>query len=100
VLGAAPTSSEGTPKESAGWTGTGADRRFRYLRAIPTAPMCLSCHGSNIAPDVAKAIAAHYPADKATGFAAGDMRGAFSISWTPEALATALAKPIRADTQR
>jgi hypothetical protein len=99
VLGALPTSSEGPPNESAGWTGTDADRRFRYLRAIPTAPMCLSCHGSNIAPDVAKAIAAHYPADKATGFAAGDMRGAFSISWTPQALAAALAKPTRADTQ-
>jgi hypothetical protein len=88
----APVNAEGTPAEAGGWTGTGVERRFRYLRAIPTAPMCLSCHGSNIAPDVAAAIATTYPDDAATGFAPGAMRGAFSISWTPAALAAALAK--------
>lgn len=90
-LASAPTDVQGRPVEDAGWTGTGVDRRFRYLRAIPTAPMCLSCHGSNIAPDVAAAIAAAYPDDTATGFAPGAMRGAFSISWTPKTLAAALA---------
>lgn len=29
----------------------------------------------------APAIAAHYPSDQATGFAAGDLRGAFVIEW-------------------
>ena len=87
ALAAAPADGAGKPAEDAGWTGTGADRRFRYMRAIPTAEMCLSCHGTNIAPAVAAAIAAAYPGDRATGFAQGSMRGAFSISWTPEALA-------------
>jgi hypothetical protein len=92
MLATAPITAEGAPAEAGGWTGTGVERRFRYLRAIPTAPMCLSCHGSNIAPDVAAAIAAAYPGDTATGFAPGAMRGAFSISWTPAALAAALTK--------
>ena len=91
-LAAAPVDAAGQFAERSGWTGSGPDRRFRYVRAIPTAPMCLSCHGSSIAPDVAAAIAAAYPGDTATGFAPGQMRGAFSISWTPKALAAALAK--------
>jgi hypothetical protein len=94
-LAAAPVDSTGKPAEVAGWTGSGPDRRFRYVRAIPTGGMCLSCHGKAIAPDVAAAIAAAYPGDTATGFAAGEMRGAFSISWTADALAarTAAAAP-------
>jgi len=88
ALAAAPIDAAGKPAETAGWTGLGPEQRFRYIRAIPTAEMCLSCHGTNIAPDVVAAIAATYPDDKATGFAPGSMRGAFSISWTPEALAS------------
>ncbi|WP_439547145.1 Tll0287-like domain-containing protein [Sandarakinorhabdus sp.] len=91
-LAVAPVDAAGQFAERSGWTGSGPDRRYRYVRAIPTAPMCLSCHGSAIAPDVAAAIAAAYPGDTATGFAPGQMRGAFSISWTPQALAAALAK--------
>jgi hypothetical protein len=91
IMAALASAPAGQMVESAGWTGTGDTRRFRYLRAIPTAPLCLSCHGSTIAPDVAAAIAAAYPNDKATGFASGTMRGAFSISWTPDTLAAALA---------
>jgi hypothetical protein len=87
ALASAPLDSAGKPAETASWTGLGPEQRFRYIRAIPTAEMCLSCHGTNIAPDVAAAIVATYPDDKATGFAPGSMRGAFSISWTPEALA-------------
>jgi hypothetical protein len=92
IMAALASVPAGQRAESAGWTGIGDSRRFRYLRAIPTAPLCLSCHGSAIAPDVATAIAAAYPADKATGFATGDMRGAFSISWTADALKTALTR--------
>lgn len=52
---------------------------FRYMKAIPTAEPCLACHGSNIAPDVAAKLQELYPEDQATGFAAGDLRGAFTI---------------------
>jgi hypothetical protein len=61
------------------------------MRAIPTAPVCTTCHGATVAPDVAAAIAARYPEDRATGFSPGDLRGAFSIAWTGKALATAKA---------
>ena len=70
------------PKDLEMWaTVTEADgkRTFRYLKAIPTAPLCLKCHGSELAPDLADKLAELYPEDKATGFAVGDMRGAFTV---------------------
>jgi hypothetical protein len=59
---------------------------FRWMRAIPTQKMCLQCHGETIAPEVAAAIAARYPEDRATGFREGELRGALSIRWTGDAL--------------
>lgn len=53
---------------------------FRYMKAIPTAPMCLACHGENIDAAAAAKLKALYPADQARGFKAGDIRGAFSIT--------------------
>lgn len=55
-------------------------KTFRYLKAIGTAPMCLQCHGSELAADVAAAVKKLYPDDAATGFAVGDLRGAFTVS--------------------
>jgi len=52
---------------------------FRYMKAIETKPVCLVCHGKNIAPPVAEKIRQLYPNDQATGFDVGDIRGAFSI---------------------
>ena len=52
---------------------------FRYTRAIPTGPVCLVCHGENIAPDIAKALDAAYPADAARGYKLGQVRGMVSI---------------------
>lgn len=60
---------------------TNTDGTARYMRAIPTQPLCVTCHGTSIAPDLAAAIAARYPNDAATGFAVGDLRGAFLIEW-------------------
>lgn len=60
-----------------------ADGSARYLKAILTQPACLSCHGAVRAPEVKAAIARHYPNDQATGFAVGDLRGAFVIEWPP-----------------
>ena len=59
----------------------GPDGSARYMSPIVTQPLCLACHGAEIAPEVAAAIAEHYPADQATGFALGDLRGAFIIDW-------------------
>jgi hypothetical protein len=59
----------------------GGTRFFRYLKAIPVQPMCLSCHGApNAMPaDVKAALATEYPRDQAVGYALGEIRGAISI---------------------
>ncbi|MCB1665252.1 MAG: DUF3365 domain-containing protein [Pseudomonadales bacterium] len=54
--------------------------RFRYMQAQPTMPLCLTCHGSNISPEVSSALARKYPNDKATGYQEGQIRGAISLS--------------------
>ena len=54
----------------------------RWMKPIVTAPLCLTCHGAApLAPEVAAAVQARYPQDQATGFAAGDLRGAFYVVW-------------------
>jgi Protein of unknown function (DUF3365) len=55
-------------------------REFRFMQAIPTAPLCLACHGEVIAPPVAAKLAELYPDDQATGFREGDIRGAFVVT--------------------
>ncbi|ALR21411.1 MULTISPECIES: DUF3365 domain-containing protein [Sphingobium] len=83
---AAPFGVDGKPRRWSAYEGG----QYRYMRAIPTMPMCLACHGENVAPEVMAAIRAHYPADQATGFASGQLRGAFSIRWEEAALARAI----------
>ena len=57
------------------------DGSARYLKAIPTGPVCLACHGETLAPEIQQQLNDAYPHDRATGFAVGDLRGAFSIAW-------------------
>lgn len=52
---------------------------YRYMKAIPTKPLCLACHGENLGAEVQATLNEYYPNDKATGFKVGDLRGAFSI---------------------
>ena len=58
----------------------------RYMRAIPTDALCLTCHGKVLAPELAAAIARDYPKDQATGFEQGQLRGAFSVVWPAPSL--------------
>ena len=53
---------------------------LRMMKAIGTDDVCLTCHGTAIDPAVMAKIQALYPQDQATGFKAGDMRGAFSVT--------------------
>ncbi len=53
--------------------------QFRYMKAQKTMKLCLTCHGSQISPDVAATIDKHYPQDHARGFHEGEIRGAFSL---------------------
>lgn len=55
-------------------------RYFRYMKAIPAGEPCMACHGTTIAPPLAARLQALYPDDRATGFAPGDLRGAFSLT--------------------
>lgn len=55
-------------------------QEFRFMQAIPTASLCLACHGEVLAPPVAAKLAELYPDDKATGFREGDLRGAFVVT--------------------
>lgn len=57
----------------------GQRRYGHWMKAIPTQGLCTACHGSDIEPEVAKAIDAAYPRDRARGFSVGDLRGAFSV---------------------
>lgn len=53
---------------------------FRYMKAIPTAEPCLTCHGSDVKDPVKTKLAGLYPNDEATGYKLGDIRGAFTLS--------------------
>ncbi|MFO1424015.1 MAG: DUF3365 domain-containing protein [Candidatus Competibacteraceae bacterium] len=55
-------------------------KTFRYMKAIPTASLCLSCHGANIDPAVDAKLKELYPSDQARGFKEGDLRGAFTFA--------------------
>ncbi len=66
--------------EFAAVVGSGADRQFRYMKAIGTEPVCLNCHAAEIRPEVEAKLGMLYPEDRARGFAVGDIRGAFTLS--------------------
>ncbi len=52
---------------------------FRFMKAIPTEQVCLTCHGTAIKPEIAEKLKALYPEDKATGYQEGDLRGALVV---------------------
>jgi predicted amidohydrolase len=80
--------------ESAAIVATNGQREFRYLKAIPTAPLCLTCHGEQIPAPVQAALQERYPRDTAVGFRVGDLRGAFSLQRTLPAEGTASDTPV------
>ncbi len=55
-------------------------RTVRYVKAIPTAELCVTCHGAALKPEVQTRLLELYPADQATGFAPGMLRGAFTLT--------------------
>lgn len=63
-------------------TGTGTGTTLRWMRPIVTAPLCLTCHGAPEAQpaELRAALQRAYPRDAATGYALGELRGAFSVS--------------------
>jgi len=67
--------------EKYGVVDTATGKEYRYMKALPTQPVCLACHGAaeNFAPEVAEKLRTLYPADKATGYSVGDLRGAITL---------------------
>lgn len=59
-------------------------KTFRFMKAIGMPPAdkmpCLKCHGENIDAKVAAKLDELYPEDKARGYKAGQIRGAFTLS--------------------
>ena len=49
--------------------------RAGYAQAIVAQGPCLICHGEQVAPAVREALASRYPADQATDYREGDLRG-------------------------
>jgi hypothetical protein len=59
-------------------------RVLRYFRPIMVGPVCLTCHGAAGAQttELRAALQREYPHDAATGYALGELRGAFSLRKT------------------
>lgn len=57
---------------------------LRFMKAIPTSEVCLTCHGKDIPESIAEKLDELYPEDQARGYSVGDIRGAFSITETLE----------------
>lgn len=60
---------------------TGQGRELYYFKPVVMGAMCLGCHGApaKISPGVNKILAERYPRDTATGYVAGEVRGAIAI---------------------
>lgn len=62
-----------------------AGNRWGYVEPIIVQPLCLTCHGSDLAPDIRTRITELYPDDHATGYEPGDLRGVFWLEYPAEA---------------
>jgi len=67
--------------EKAEVVGSGSERAYRYMRALPVQPLCLNCHGDpeRMSPAVREKLATLYPEDKGVGYSVGQIRGAMTI---------------------
>jgi hypothetical protein len=57
--------------------------RTGYVEPIHVQPVCLACHGAELAPGVAEALARRYPDDAARDYQSGDFRGVFWVELEP-----------------
>ncbi|MFA9471730.1 MAG: DUF3365 domain-containing protein, partial [Deltaproteobacteria bacterium] len=55
------------------------DKTVGYVEPIFLQPLCVTCHGAELAPDLKAKLGELYPEDQATGYAAGDFRGVFWV---------------------
>lgn len=69
------------PAESSETVTEDGRRILRYLKPLVVQGMCLTCHGAQeqIPAEVRRVLARRYPKDLATGYRAGELRGAISV---------------------
>lgn len=62
-------------------TGADGKRSYRYMKALPVAEVCQTCHGAaaSLSGDLQAALAKDYPQDRATGYTTGEVRGALTV---------------------
>lgn len=63
-----------------------ADTPVYYAPLLVSMPLCLKCHGQpdiDIQMETLQALQQLYPDDRATGFALGDLRGLWKITFPP-----------------
>ena len=53
------------------------DNTVGYVEPIFLQPLCVTCHGAELAPDLQAKLKELYPSDQAIGYAPGDFRGVF-----------------------
>jgi hypothetical protein len=58
-----------------------ARNRVGYVEPILLQPLCATCHGKSLAPELAAHLQKAYPEDRATGFDVGDLRGVFWVEY-------------------
>lgn len=68
----------GTPAQTLNY-GRKVEGQYRYMQAQGVEPVCLMCHGNDLAEPVRQALAEYYPDDSATGYSLGEVRGAISL---------------------
>lgn len=56
------------------------NNEFRFMKAQGVAPLCLTCHGSELTDETKALLTQYYPKDQATGYSLGEIRGAFSLT--------------------
>jgi hypothetical protein len=61
--------------------GADGKRSYRYMKALPVAEVCQVCHGpaDSLSAELKTALNRDYPLDRATGYVAGQVRGALSV---------------------
>lgn len=53
-----------------------------FAKPLMMDAVCLMCHGDSVPPEVSAAIKSLYPADEATGFKLGELRGILRVDQT------------------
>jgi len=70
----------GAPLDGASWSKALPGGRTAYAEPLVIQPLCVTCHGpvDGMPAALRDALAERYPADRATGYAVGDLRG---VAW-------------------